>query len=308
MTTVSTIQKVFITGAGGYIGGSIAERLIALGYQVTGLVRSEEKAILLKERGIEPVYGNLDNAEVLTKAAREADAVIHAADADHTASVVILITALERTGKLFIHTSGTSIVADYADGEYAASIPLSEDSYFDPVPFRRPRVDMNRYVREAAINKGIRSIVICPSMIYGRGRGLHPDSDQIPQLVEASKKAGAGIYLGKGLNVYSNVHIDDLVDLYLLVMERAAGGSFFYAENGVNSFKEIAEMISHSLGFEGKTFSMSVAEVTRNHGEAARLGAASNSFVRAENARRLGWNPQAPSLARYFEQVSLPQV
>ncbi len=295
--------KVFITGATGYIGGSVAERLVTLGYEVTGLVRSEEKAALLKDRGITSVIGTLDDQEILAEAAQAADIVIHAASADHPASVLSLVTALERSGKLLIHTTGSAIVGDHADGAYASTVPLTEDSYFEPVPFRRPRVDMNRYIRQAAIEKGIRTVIICPAMIYGTGRGLQPNSDQIPRLTAVAKQVGAGVYLGEGLSHYSNVHIDDLVELYLLVMEKAPGGSFFFAENGHNSFKEIAVMISKNLGFEGKTFSMGVAEVIKNHGQEARLGAASNSYVSAANARRLGWLPKAPSLAAYFESL-----
>ncbi len=219
-------MKIFITGAAGYIGGSVAEKLVAGGHMVSGLTRSEDKATRLKARGIEPVIGSLDDVTVLTAAAQAADAVIHAADADHAASVVTLVTALERSGKLFIHTTGSSIVADHADGDYAAVTPLTEDDYFEPVPFRRARVDMNRYVRQAAIEKGVRTAVIAPAMIYGAGRGLQPDSDQLPKIIALSRQVGAGAYFGKGLNVYSNVHIDDLVDLYLLVMQRAPGGSF----------------------------------------------------------------------------------
>lgn len=296
-------MKIFVTGAAGYIGGSIAEKHVASGHEVTGLVRSEEKIPLLKERGINSFAGTLDDPEILTKAAQAADAVIHAASADHPGSVVTLVTALERSGKLLIHTTGSAIVADHADGEYAAEAPLTEDSYFEPVPYRRPRVDMNRYIRQAAIEKGVRSVVICPAMIYGTGRGLQPGSDQIPKLIGLSKQVNAGAYFGKGLNRYSNVHIDDLVDLYLLVMEKAPGGSFFFAENGHNSFKDIAGMISAFLGFGGKTVSLSVEDVIRQYGEAARLGVASNSFVSAINARRLGWSPNAPSLAEWFQTL-----
>jgi hypothetical protein len=57
---------------------------------------------------------------------------------------------------------------------------------------------------------------------------------------------GAGIYVGKGLNRYSNVHIDDLVDL-MLAIEKAPAASFFSAENGDASFKEIAVLMSRSL-------------------------------------------------------------
>jgi nucleoside-diphosphate-sugar epimerase len=295
-------MKIFVTGATGYIGGSVAERLIASGHQVVGLVRSAESIALLKDRGIESVLGNLDDPEIITKIAHEADAVIHAASADHAGAVVTLIAALERSGKTLICTTGSGIAADSAAGEYATSIVLTEDSYFEPVSFRRPRIAMNRLVREAAIDKGIRSIVICPSMIYGKGRGLQPDSDQLPKLIALSKQVGAGVYFGKGLNRYSNIHIDDLVDLYLLALEKAPGGSFFFAENGDASFKEIAEMISRSFGL-GKTVSLSVEDLVRQHGDAARYGITSNSLVSAVNARRLGWTPKAPSLAEYFESL-----
>lgn len=300
-------MKVFVTGATGYIGGSIAEKLVASGHEVRGLVRStekeKEKIPLLKARGINPVAGTLDTPEILTSAAQAADAVIHAASADHPGSVVTLVTALERSGKLLINTTGSAIVADHADGEYTAEVPLTEDSYFEAVPYRRPRVDMNRYVRQAAIEKGIRSVVICPTMVYGTGRGLQPDSDQLPKLIRLSKQIGAGVYFGKGLNRYSNVHINDLVDLYLLAMEKAPGGSFFFAENGHNSFKEIAEMISHALGLGGKTVSLPLEDVVRQSGEAGRLGVGSNSFVSAVNARRLGWAPKASSLAQWFKDA-----
>jgi nucleoside-diphosphate-sugar epimerase len=300
-------MKLFVTGATGYIGGSIAEKLMASGHEVAGLARSEEKGRLLRERGIDPVIGSLDDPEVLTGAAQAADAVIHAANADHSASVVTLVTALERSGKLLIATTGSAIVADHADGEYAGAIHLTEDSHFDPVPYRRPRVDMNRYVRQAAIEKGVRSVVVCPSMIFGPGRGLQTDSDQIPKLIALSRQVGAGVYFGKGRNRYSNVHIDDLVDLYLLVLEKAPGGSFFFAENGDNSFKEIAGMISTHIGAGGETVSLPLAEVTRQYGEAGRLGVASNSLVKAVNARRLGWSPKAPSLEQWFKTLT-PEV
>jgi len=297
-------MKIFITGAAGYIGGSIAEKLVASGHEVKGLARSSEQAQLLKTRGMDSVAGTLDDPDILTHAAQSADAVIHAASADHSGSVVTLVTALERSGKLLIHTTGSAIVADHADGEYSTSVALTEDSYFEPAPYRRPRVDMNRYVRQAAIEKGIRSIVVCPTMIYGTGRGPQPHSDQIPKLIELSRQAGAGVYFGKGFNRYSNVHIDDLVDLYLLVMERAPGGSFFFAENGHNSFKEIAGMISNFLGLGDKTASLPLANVIQQYGEAARLGVGSNSVVSAVNARRIGWAPKAPSLAEWLNIVS----
>ena len=142
-------------------------------------------------------------------------------------------------------------------------------------------------------------------MIYGIGRGLQPDSDQLPKLAALSKQLSAGVYFGKGLNRYSNVHIDDLVALYLLALDRAPGGSFFFAENGIASFREIPEMISLSLGFGGKTVSVSIEELVRQYGDAGLYGMTSNSVVSAVNARRIGWLPKAPSLREFFAGSSV---
>jgi nucleoside-diphosphate-sugar epimerase len=268
------------------------------------LVRSREKALLLKERGIDPVVGTLDDWGTLSDSVQAADAVIHAASADHPGSVLTLIGALERSAKPVIYTTGSGIVADSADGEYPSSVIFTEDTYFEPVPFRRPRVEMICFVREAGIRKGTRAIVICPTMVYGTGRGLQPDSDQLPKLIGLSKQLGAGVYFGKGLNRYSNVHIDDLVELYVLALDKAPAGSFFFAENGDASFKDIAETVSHSLGFGGRTVSLSVEDVVRQYGEAGRYGVTSNSRVSGLNARRLGWSPKAPSLAEYIQHLA----
>ena len=46
-------MKIFITGATGYIGGSLAQRLIAEGHQVTGLVRSAARAAAVEVAEVE---------------------------------------------------------------------------------------------------------------------------------------------------------------------------------------------------------------------------------------------------------------
>ena len=74
------MTTIFLTGATGYIGGSVAARLIDTGHRVRGLVRSHESAALLAERGIEPVMGSLDDANLLAGEARTADGVINTAD------------------------------------------------------------------------------------------------------------------------------------------------------------------------------------------------------------------------------------
>src|SRR5262245_51434257 len=101
--------NVFLTGATGYIGGSVAVRLLEVGHRVRGLVRTSEKAELLAKSGIEPVVGTLDDVELLAREARKADGVVNTANADHLPSARALIAALEGTGKPLLHTSGSKI-------------------------------------------------------------------------------------------------------------------------------------------------------------------------------------------------------
>ncbi len=295
-------MKIFITGASGYIGGSVAAALIAAGHQVSGLARSAQTADALAGLGVAPVRGGIDENEVLAEAACAADATINTANAAHRGAAEALTAALAGSGKALLHTSGSSIVGTRARGELVEAV-FDEDTPFTPTAQRAPRVEIDKMVRVAAGN-GVRSVVIAPSLIYGRGRGLNPHSMQLPWLVALAKKAGVAKHIGSGENRWSNVHIDDVVALYLLAIEKAPSGAFYFAENGENSMREVCEAISRMLGFGGRTQSMTVEEAAAEWGEGAASDTmGSNSRVRAKRARaELGWRPRGPSLIEEIER------
>jgi nucleoside-diphosphate-sugar epimerase len=295
--------QVFVTGATGYIGGSVAAKLLQGGHTVLGLVRSEEKAAQLRQRGIAPLIGTLADFNKIAQAATQCDAVINTASADDSFSVEAIIQGLGGSGKPFIHTSGTSVVSDRAAGEYSDAI-FNEDSPFEPLPERTMRVAIDRAVLMSA-RKGIRSVVIRPSLIYGRGHGLNPNSIQIPHLIELAKKYGVARHVGRGLNVWSHVHIDDVVDLYLLALEHAPASSLFYAENGEAPWKSLASAIGRLLGFGAETKDWPIDEAVREWGAGAITSYGSNSRVRALKARKmLGWAPKGIPVLEDIERGS----
>src|SRR3954449_8856211 len=124
-------MKVFITGATGYIGGSVASRLIERGDPVMGLARSVEAADALRRRGIEPVTGDLNAYTPVVDAAGRADAVINAANSDNPFVVHALLDGLKGSGKALIQTSGSSVVGAYDNGEFSELI-YDEDTPFTP--------------------------------------------------------------------------------------------------------------------------------------------------------------------------------
>jgi nucleoside-diphosphate-sugar epimerase len=293
-------MKVFIVGASGYIGGAVAAALLARGHTVSGLARSDKTSSALHRRSITPVAGALDDGAALAAAAKSADVTIGAANADHRGAAEAIVNALAGTGKTYLHTSGSSIVGSPARGEFVPAI-FDEDTPFTPPPARKARVAIDDMVRGGS---GMRGIVIAPSLIYGRGSGLNPDSVQVPWLLKLAKKAGVPKHIGPGENRWANVHIDDLMPLYLLAIEKAPAGAFYFAENGENSMREICEAIGRMLGLGDKTQSMTIAEAAAEWGEgAAENTMGSNSRVRAKRARaELGWKPAAGSLIDEIER------
>jgi nucleoside-diphosphate-sugar epimerase len=300
------LVRIFVTGASGYIGGSVAAALLRAGHHVVGLVRQDEKASALAQRGIEPIVGTLTDFSRIVDATQAADAVINTANSDDFPVVDALVAALAGSGKPFIHTSGSSIVSDRAAGEYSAAI-FNEDSPFDPLPERLLRVAIDRTVLAGA-QRGIRSVVIRPSLIYGRGHGLNPHSIQIPRLIALARSRGVALHVGRGLNVWSHVHIDDLVELYLLALAEAPAGSLFYAENGEASWKAMASAVGRMLGYGPEARSWPIEEAVREWGPAAITSYGSNSRVRSLKARKmLGWVPNGPALLDDIESGSYAQ-
>lgn len=295
-------MKIFCTGASGYIGGSVAADLAKAGHQVTGLVRSPDKADAVRAFGIEPVMGTLDDAPILARAAQAADVVVNAASADHRGAVTALLDALAGSGKAFIHTSGSSIVGTQSRGERSDDV-FDEDTPVTPSPARVARVELNHFIL-AAHDKGCRPVIVCPSLIYGIGHGAGRDSVQVPLLIKLAKKRGNAAHAGPGENIWSNVHIDDLVPLYVSAIEKAPAGSFYFAEDGELSMREACFAINRMLGFAGPPSAMTMQEAAGEWGEGtAENTMASNSRVRARRARsELGWRPKARGLIEEIEQ------
>lgn len=294
------MKKVLITGITGYIGGTIAKKLLDRNYEVTGLIRNEAHVQELESFGIKTIVGNIHNENLIRAAVADVEAVIHNADsADDAYAVDNLIKALEGSHKTFIFTSGSAIFGGKENGKKSDFV-YTEDFPLTPRLEMASRVLINNHVLQS-VQKKIRSIVIVPTMVYGEGLGIKKDSIQIPALIDFSQKKGHGVYFGEGENIWSNLHIEDLADLYVLALEKAKEGSIYYAENGASSLRNIAEIISKKYHLEPAR-SLSVQDAVDNFGPAGGyFGFASNSICSAGKAKtELGWNPVYHSIENFI--------
>ncbi|WP_322062263.1 NAD-dependent epimerase/dehydratase family protein [Paraburkholderia sp. J63] len=292
-------MKVFVTGAGGFIGGTIAAHLARAGHEVRGLVRRPEQFAALAKLGIVPVQGDLDERARLMQEARAADAVVNAASSDHRGAVEALLDALEGSGKTLLHTSGSSIVGDASGGEPTDRI-YHEDALPAPTPDKAPRVAIDDLVL-AGQARGVTSAVLCNTLIYGVGAVPGAASVQLPRLIRQAQKSGVMRHVGRGLNRWSNVHVDDVAELYRLALEKTPAGMFYFVESGEASFREMTAALAQKMGL-GAPQDWPLEDAIAEWGyEMASYGLGSNSRVRGERASTLlGWQPRPTSVTEWI--------
>lgn len=289
-------MRVFLTGATGYIGSAVAERLRAAGHQLTALARSDASAAKLESAGIQPVRGDFSNPKSVGQAAREADGVISLATTYDPSidgpAIDAILEALAGSNKPFIYTSGI-----WSHGDTGGKV-VDETAPANPAELVRWRQNVEQRVLDGA-TRGIRSVVIRPAIVYGRGGGIPAG------FVDSARKEGAARYVGTGKNRWPLVHVDDLADLYLLAVEKAPPGTLLLGVSGTSRpVSEIAAAASRGAGAGGRTVATPLEEARK------KMGAYADALVLDQQAsgRRaqdlLGWKPRRPDILEELERGS----
>src|SRR3954469_25339705 len=103
-------MRVFLTGATGYIGSTVAEHLLAAGHRLTALARTDAASDKLKAAGITPVCGDFSDPKTVGSAAGSAEGVISLATTYDRSidgpAIDAILGALTGSNKPFIYTSG----------------------------------------------------------------------------------------------------------------------------------------------------------------------------------------------------------
>jgi nucleoside-diphosphate-sugar epimerase len=218
---VLTVRKnfpTFITGASGFIGGKIAERLLAEGRRVR--VLSRRPLPHLEALGAEVIPGDLDNREALRRGCQGTESVFHVAgkvgvwgsrreffdvNVGGTRNVV---TACQQAGVArLIYTSSPSVV--YNGGDLAGideSAPLCVQA---PCGYPTSKAAAEREVL-AAHGQSLATVALRPHLVWGPG-----DKNVVPRVLTLAKSGRLKI-IGHGRNKVDVTHISNVVDAHLL--------------------------------------------------------------------------------------------
>ncbi|KAF8896249.1 hypothetical protein BD779DRAFT_1494828 [Infundibulicybe gibba] len=298
------VQKhIFLTGATGYIGGSVLSRLLshplARTFHITALVRSPARAKDLEALGVTVVLGSNADLSLLRQSAREADIIVACADADDLAAARAILDGIEeryrQTGVAPRSSTRQGVLVDDAGGMHDTDQIYSDLDIpkLESLPASQPHRNVDLEL-VAADSKGYaKTHIILPSTIYGVATGILVDkklqnahSQQIPALVKVSLARGQGGMVGRGDNIWPNVHIDD-------ALAHGREG-FYFAENGEHTMYDIAKTIAQVLcdmgrGESPEPTTFTEKEIKRYFPNGTSLG--TNSRCRADRSRGVGWKP-----------------
>jgi nucleoside-diphosphate-sugar epimerase len=295
-------MRTLLIGATGFTGMVTARRLLKGGHDVAGLARNEGNEKTLADAGVKSVKGDVLKPETIVPLLPNFDAVMSLVRVDlpdELKAVKVMLDALEGTGKRFVFTSGTGVMSIKTEGEW------DETSFAEDDPFTRSgnagrRVDTEDLVR-AASKRGVHGMVVRPPLIWGPG-GIARSI----MCLHASARSGAVAYLGRGLNMTSNIHVEDLAEILVLAMEKGVSGALYHAVSGEQSWRAMALEVARLRGLP--TRSVGIEEAEELFGKAY-----TNVVFRCCNRTRcprtrkdLGWTPH-PDRLDFFAELARPE-
>lgn len=285
-------MNILVFGATGYLGRHIVRNLVESGDEVTGFIRDSASAAAMADMGAGAVVGDLDDTQSIPSLVEGFDAVIWAAQLmleDELRVTATILDAMAGSDRTFVFTSGTSLMSIPTNGDWDER-SFAEDEPFEPRRQIAPRLITEKQVRDAA-ERGVRGMVIRPPIIWGNG-----GCQIVADLYHSARQTGAVCHIGRGLNVYSNVHVDDLAEVYRLALSKGRAGGLYFAVTGEVSYGVMARAVADSLGVP--TRSVTVAE-GREIWDPGMAGIVLCSCSRQRSPRthaELGWAPREDRL------------
>jgi dihydroflavonol-4-reductase len=231
------MNRVLVTGATGFLGSLLVERLLAMGCRVRAFVRPSWKQSPELPPGTETLFGDVRDADSLARAAEGCDTVFH------TAAVVsfrstgreeqleinvggtrkVVAACLGAGVSRLIHTSSVAAVGRRTDGSLADE--TTEFNWPSSLTYRWSKHLAELEVLDG-VSRGLAAVIVNPSVIIGPGdRYIHGG-----QLVRDAARGRLIAYTRGGMNM---VGVGDVVDGHISAAEVGKSGRR-YILGGVN--------------------------------------------------------------------------
>ncbi len=220
-----------ITGASGFIGGRLAERMSRDGYAVRCLARASSDTTALEHLCVEIAVGDLTDASSLARAVGGCSHVIHCGalvsdwatkneikkiNVDGTR--LLLEAAADAGVRRFVHLSTTDVYG------YPGGHAIGES--YRAGRFRnwyaQTKLEAEAEVRRAERKRALEAVILRPATVYGPG-----SAEVVGEIARAIRSRNM-LLIGRGHAVAGLCYVNNLIDAVLLALssDAAAGQAF----------------------------------------------------------------------------------
>jgi nucleoside-diphosphate-sugar epimerase len=239
------MARYFVTGATGFIGGEIVKQLVGRGHKVAALVRSPEKAGILKALGVEIHPGDITDRETLKAPMTGADGVFHVAawykvgvkepladqiNVDGTRNVLKTMRTLEIPRGVY-----TSTIAVFSDTKGA--VPDETYRYDGPHLSEYDRTKWIAHYRVALpkIEEGLPLTIVMPGLVYGPG----DTSGMRTALVDLLR---GRLPMTPARTAFCWAHVEDTARAHIQAMDRGKPGESYIIAGPRHTFEEAFDL------------------------------------------------------------------
>jgi NAD dependent epimerase/dehydratase len=297
-------RKVFITGAGGFIGSHLVEKLVRMGAKVKAFIRYNSRSnfgnLELLEDGIrnkiEIVFGDLRDASSVDRELKGCEIVFHLGaliaipysyinPSDYIQTNVfgttnVLNACLKHRIKKMIHTSTSEV---YGSAQY---LPIDENHPLcGQSPYSASKIGADKIVESYYRSFNLPVITIRPFNTYGPRQSARAI---IPTIISQALSKNSAINLGTFFTSRDFNYIDDIVQAFVMVADSTnCLGEVINIGSGIEvTIKQLITEISNILGKRLK-IRQDVARLRPKKSEVERLVADSGKAKKL-----LGWKPK----------------
>lgn len=249
-------KTVLVTGATGFIGSALCQRLLAEGAHVLALARNPDKGRKLAETGVEVVAGDITDHNRMSELVADADVVMHLAAqlgagsedeyiaANVTATRHLAQASAQAGVGRFIYTSSIAALGPIGDEIVDETRVLTAygDRYGDS------KIAAEQAVVQVAEETGLEYAILRPGMVYG------PHSQGWTLRMYRLVKSGNAPLINGGQGSSYPIYIDNLLDGYILAATQsaAANQAFNFVDDGpvtwAEYFGHFAAMLTDAQG------------------------------------------------------------
>jgi nucleoside-diphosphate-sugar epimerase len=295
-------STVLVTGATGFIGGRLVERLIEQGeVQIRCIVRDSSSTARLGSLPVELLPVDLRNGDEVNRAVKGVDYVFHLAydwqsRRQNINGLRNLVEACaSHSVKRLVHASTFVVYAPFADGPLTEESPDGDraSAYVDT------KLDLEKIVFEAVRNRRVAATMVQPTIVYG------PYCVPWTNTPAESLIFGDVILTDGEVGVCNAVYIDDLVDgLILAAVSPAAVGERFLMSGPPTTWATFFTEMARVLGTKPPQFWSS--ERIQKHQEEAKksqkMAVSPKSLLKAV----AGWGPARKAMEASFDVLPAP--